>query len=61
MGEEDRKERVGGGGTPIHPSPLSSSVVSLREEQRWVGRRGGGADIILLPEVCEGVLPRSPR
>lgn len=58
--EEDRKERDGGGGTPIHRSPLSSSVVSLREERPWVGWRGGGADIILPPEVCEGVLPRSP-
>lgn len=55
--EEDRKERAGGGGTTIHRSPLSSSAVSLREERRWVGWRGGGADIILLPLVCEGVGP----
>lgn len=47
--EEDRKERAGGGGTPIHQSPLSSSVVSLQEERRWVGWREGGADSILLP------------
>lgn len=59
-GEEDRKERAVGGGAPLRRPPLSSSAVSLREERRWVGWRGGGADIILLPEVCEGVLPRSP-
>lgn len=59
--EKDRKERKGGGGTPPHHPPLSSSVVSSREEHCWVGRRRGGADIIHLPEVCEGVLPHSPR